>query len=192
LDFFVDRIALWAGTRSPQTVRVLDIGCGKGNIALPLSEIGYEVTGIDFDAASIEEARDTARDMQLSAVFLEGSFEQLHGRQFDVVIASEVLEHQQDPQAFLDTIRALCAPDALVLFSVPNGKSLEERLRRFSTHTALGRALKRFVKRRIGHEAVQSAAEHPHVQFFFMDRTSARSRCRRICRIRGDAGCGVV
>jgi glycosyltransferase involved in cell wall biosynthesis/2-polyprenyl-3-methyl-5-hydroxy-6-metoxy-1,4-benzoquinol methylase len=166
LDFFVDRIALWAGTRSPQTVRVLDIGCGKGNIALPLSEIGYEVTGIDFDAASIEEARDTARDMQLSAVFLEGSFEQLHGRQFDVVIASEVLEHQQDPQAFLDTIRALCAPDALVLFSVPNGKSLEERLRRFSTHTALGRALKRFVKRRIGHEAVQSAAEHPHVQFF--------------------------
>jgi 2-polyprenyl-3-methyl-5-hydroxy-6-metoxy-1,4-benzoquinol methylase len=76
------------------------------------------------------------------------------------------LEHQQDPQAFLDTIRALCAPDALVLFSVPNGKSLEERLRRFSTHTALGRALKRFVKRRIGHEAVQSAAEHPHVQFF--------------------------
>ncbi len=83
-----------------------------------------------------------------------------------MVIASEVLEHQKHPQEFLNAIRALCVPEALILFSVPNGGSLEERLRRFSTHTRIGRALKHFIKQRIGHEAVQSAAEHPHVQFF--------------------------
>lgn len=41
----------------PEFRRVLDICCGPGRHAGPLVEAGYQVTGIDRDAAAIEEAR---------------------------------------------------------------------------------------------------------------------------------------
>lgn len=166
LDFFVDRIRAAFPDRDEGSVKILDIGCGKGNIALPLAWLGYDVTGVDYDRASVEDARSQAASSSIRATFLEGSLARVAGTTFDVIIASEVLEHQKDTSAFLADIAARLAPDGLLLLSVPNGKSLEERLRRFTTHTRAGRALKRAIKRRLRSEDVQSAAAHPHEQFF--------------------------
>lgn len=41
----------------PHFARVLDLCCGPGRHAIPLSACGYEMTGVDFDAAAIEQAR---------------------------------------------------------------------------------------------------------------------------------------
>jgi 2-polyprenyl-3-methyl-5-hydroxy-6-metoxy-1,4-benzoquinol methylase len=53
------------------TGRVLDSGCGTGELALWLAERGRTVTGIDFLAAPLEAARSKARDRGLAANFLE-------------------------------------------------------------------------------------------------------------------------
>ena len=37
--------------------KILDIGCGTGDLAIALSSIGFEVTGIDADAAMLDKAR---------------------------------------------------------------------------------------------------------------------------------------
>lgn len=167
LDFFADRIGVWRGARPPADVRILDIGCGNGNIALPLAGLGYAVTGVDVDAESIRRAARSAEDSGLAhAAFLEGSFERVLGRTFDVVIASEVLEHQKHPDAFLKDVAEHLDPKGLLFLSVPNGKTLEERVRRFTTHTAIGRRAKGWFKRRIGNHDVQSSVSHPHEQFF--------------------------
>ena len=65
-----------AATRSPQAVRrtielltaglapgasVLDLGCGPGRYAQQLADDGFDVTGVDFNSASIEYARQHAR-----------------------------------------------------------------------------------------------------------------------------------
>ncbi len=166
LDFFVDRIETWRGSRPQSAIRILDIGCGKGNIALALSRLGYAVTGVDFDAVSIAEAKRTAVDFSLTARFVTGSFDALADQQFDVIIASEVLEHQKDPASFLADVQSHLSSVGLLLLSVPNGKSLEERIRRFTTHTKTGKAIKVGIKGRVRHEEIQSEAGHPHELFF--------------------------
>jgi SAM-dependent methyltransferase len=65
-----------AATRSPEAVRrtlelltdglapgasVLDLGCGPGRYAQQLADDGFDVTGVDFNGASIEHARRRAR-----------------------------------------------------------------------------------------------------------------------------------
>lgn len=65
-----------AATRSPEAVRrtldlvtaglargasVLDLGCGPGRYAQQLANDGYDVTGVDFNSASIDHARQHAR-----------------------------------------------------------------------------------------------------------------------------------
>lgn len=168
LDFFVDRIAAWSGGRRTAEITVLDIGCGNGNISLPLAKLGYEVTGVDYDAVSIKRAEVQAEELGLEARFLVGSFDRVSGKTFDVVIASEVLEHQQDPKAFLESVAQRLNPGGLLLLSVPNGGSLEESIRFVTTHTRLGRRLKTSIKRRVLHEDVQTSQDHPHFIFFHL------------------------
>ena len=45
----------------PPTDPVLDVGCGTGDLAIALARQGREVTGIDFVASAIDEARERAR-----------------------------------------------------------------------------------------------------------------------------------
>lgn len=51
--------------------RVIDIGCGTGDLALWLAEQGCAVTGIDFLAAPLEAARAKARARGLTVNFLQ-------------------------------------------------------------------------------------------------------------------------
>src|SRR5689334_17801351 len=129
---------MWRGDRAPSELRVLDIGCGRGNIALPLASLGYRVTGVDYDEESIRRARDSASDLREKPTFIVGSLDRIKGEVFDAIIASEVLEHQDDPAAFLDELAKRLSSDGVLLLSVPNGKSLEERIRKVSTHTKVG------------------------------------------------------
>lgn len=51
--------------------RVIDVGCGTGDLALWLAEQGCTVTGVDFLAAPLEAARVKARARGLTANFLQ-------------------------------------------------------------------------------------------------------------------------
>ncbi len=62
---------------------VLDAGCGTGRITARLAELGYDVVGLDVDAAMLEVARDEAPDLDWRRADLAG-FDL--GRRFDVVL----------------------------------------------------------------------------------------------------------
>lgn len=167
LDFFVDHIEAWREERAISDIHVLDIGCGNGNIALPIASLGYQVVGVDGNEEAIAQAKRSAQELgNNTAEFRVGWTETVAQEAFDVIIASEVLEHQIDTDDFLSSLTCLLKKDGLLLLSVPNGTSLEENLRRFTTHTALGRAFKRYIRKNIRHETVQSQATHPHQVFF--------------------------
>ncbi len=73
----------------PKSGRVLELGCGAGDLSLELAKRGYEVSGVDIAPAAIEWARDKARERGLSADFQVGSVLDLAGyadASFDMVL----------------------------------------------------------------------------------------------------------
>jgi 2-polyprenyl-3-methyl-5-hydroxy-6-metoxy-1,4-benzoquinol methylase len=105
---------------SDQNAAILELGCGNGATgaaALAAGKCGRYV-GIDIDPGAAAEARTV-----LSAV-LVGDVCALdlsaYEGQFDVLIASEVLEHLTDPWEALRALRRCLKPGALVFASSPN------------------------------------------------------------------------
>jgi 2-polyprenyl-6-hydroxyphenyl methylase/3-demethylubiquinone-9 3-methyltransferase len=91
---------------------LLDIGCGGGLIAEPMTRLGFAVTGIDADAEAVAAARSHAREMGLAIDYSLATAESLAeaGTCFDAVLALEVIEHVADPAAFFASIGALVRP----------------------------------------------------------------------------------
>jgi SAM-dependent methyltransferase len=58
-------------------MRVLDVACGTGNVAMPVAKLGCMVTGVDIAPNLLEQARERARDENVTAEFVEGDAEAL-------------------------------------------------------------------------------------------------------------------
>lgn len=107
------------GARPLAGLTVLDIGCGGGLLAEPLARLGAEVTAIDPVATSIEAARQHAMEVGLDIDYRVSTVEAVvaAGQQFDLVIASEVVEHVPDVEGFLGAMAAATRPGGLAVLS---------------------------------------------------------------------------
>ncbi|MCL7460048.1 methyltransferase domain-containing protein [Micromonospora echinofusca] len=65
-------------------VRVLDLGCGTGRLALALAAAGHTVTGVDPAGASLDAAR--AKPGAERVTWIEGTSAVLADRMFDVAV----------------------------------------------------------------------------------------------------------
>lgn len=102
------------------TDRVLDLGCGKGELANSLTEVVTEgrIYGLDRRESSIQYAREHFGHKQNLQFVLGDINDGLPGNGFDVVVLSNVLEHIEHRVKLLTDIRELFSPDR-VLIRVP-------------------------------------------------------------------------
>ena len=108
----------------------LDVGCGGGILSEKLTRLGANVTGIDASKNSIEIAKKHAKKSRLeinykcitTSELLEIKKEKVLNK-FDLVVASEVIEHVNNRKIFLSNISDLCRPGGIVVFTTIN-KSL--------------------------------------------------------------------
>ena len=109
----------------------LDIGCGGGILSEKLRRLGANVTGIDASKSSIDIAKEHAKKSRLeinykcitTSELLEITAEKALNK-FDLVIASEVIEHVYDRRIFLSDISNLCRSGGLVIFTTINNSLL--------------------------------------------------------------------
>ncbi len=96
-DFFVSRLR--AGER------VLDLGCGNGELAWDMAERGgVHVWAIDLDEENISAAK--MRRAHSSIQYIHGDvFDVVPEGNFDVVVLSNILEHIESRVAFLEMLR---------------------------------------------------------------------------------------
>jgi len=137
-DLEIERLQLQAAVLAPVTrrlirecgirpgMRVLDIGCGVGDVSMLLAEaIGASgsVVAFDREARAVETARARALAAGYRQIeFLVASDEAFPERPgFDAAIGRYILHHQFDPVAMIRRAAMVVRPGGIVAFHEPAG-----------------------------------------------------------------------
>ncbi|MDR3581458.1 MAG: class I SAM-dependent methyltransferase [Oryzomonas sp.] len=94
----------------------LEVGCGCGDLLHVLEGMGYHGLGIDISQDALNIA---ARGLSSGSVRLHCCSHLEVKEQFDVVIASEVMEHHHDDVVFLSQLRDRLFDGGRLLLTVP-------------------------------------------------------------------------
>ena len=110
--------AKYADTLKPAVPggRVLDVGCGVGQVVGRLMQAGYEAYGVDVSEPSIAKARQYTDRCQT----YDGSRLPFPDNHFDSAGALNVLEHVDEAESFIREIVRVVRPQGKVLISSPN------------------------------------------------------------------------
>lgn len=113
----------WIGTDK----KILDLGCFNGALSRYYLA-GNDVTGFDIDPTTLSHCPS---GMKTEAHDLNGDWHKGREEAFDVVVASEVIEHLYYPRHVLKKIESVLKPGGLFIGSVPNAFNLKNRVRLF-------------------------------------------------------------
>lgn len=124
-----DRLrGILAFVRPEKGDRILDVGCGRGELAYAMSLNGADVTGIDYSGEAITLARSTFFQSERnggSLEFCQGDFSAFSFERspFNKIVASDVVEHL-DPRAFpafLEQVKKFLSDDGMfIIHTAPN------------------------------------------------------------------------
>jgi 2-polyprenyl-3-methyl-5-hydroxy-6-metoxy-1,4-benzoquinol methylase len=97
--------------------RVLEIGCGLGLVGGKLKSLDAEVWAVEPDP---DQAAYASQHYGLEVAPLHFEDVSFESQQFDLILASHVIEHFPDPLAFLRQLRAYAHPDTRLFLETPN------------------------------------------------------------------------
>ncbi len=176
------RAVLWALLRRGRVpaggLRVLDAGCGTGHNLLEFGMLG-SATGVDSSPEAIEFCRrrgiEAVREAPIEALpFEDGSF--------DLILATDVLEHLRDDRAALRELRRVAAPGGRLLTTVPAYRWL------WSRHDAEHHHLRRYTLRQL-RERLRECGWAPSAWSYFNSLLLPPiAAVRLLARRRDDAG----
>src|SRR5690242_13385271 len=89
--------------------RALDLGCGDGPFTAVLAESGTQVIGADVAQAALDRAAVKHPGLDFRRVAIDGPLP-FDDCQFDLVWASEVIEHVADTATWVSEVRRVLAP----------------------------------------------------------------------------------
>lgn len=109
---------------TPGQLRILDVGCGRGDTVAWLCGQGWDAHGIDICADYIERGRDYLRNAlrtdpeRLRLINDDFSYPFPAGS-FDVVVSDQVIEHVEDLDPFAAEVARVSAPHAVGMHIFP-------------------------------------------------------------------------
>lgn len=104
--------------------RLLDVGFGAGTLLEAARRAGWEARGVEVSQSAIEHVRKSGFDVYCGTLE-EARYPDAY---FDVVTASEVLEHVPHPQPILNEIARVVRPGGLLWATTPHGRGMSAHL----------------------------------------------------------------
>lgn len=172
---FIIRSVNEEADRIGKPIRILEVGCGSGNIARPLASLGHNLIATDVDIESVKHTRRNPIPPSLNVAVMDACAG-LASEKFHVVVCSEVLEHLKFPDIAIDGIKKSLLPGGLLIATVPNGfgpwelsNKILGKVRKVLGNFGLTNILRK-IKRSIFHTARNDWSTlnpyTPHIQFF--------------------------
>jgi SAM-dependent methyltransferase len=144
-DAAFDRMERELMERNSGAPAVLDVGCATGALLAFLRGRGWRTTGVEI-SPSADYAR-TERGLDVRRQNLEDC--QFPAETFDLALASHLIEHLNDPGAFLREIGRVLRPGAYLMLTTPNISGFQARLMGSRWRSAIFDHLYLFSKRTI-------------------------------------------
>lgn len=151
--------------------KILDIGCGNGNLSIALGSLGYNVKGIEIDEASVQNARKHNTFPNVEFAVADANKFTLND-EFDLIVCTEVLEHLTNPKELVASAYRLLKPEGIFIVTVPNGYGPREALMtkpmQWMMRKGYGNTLVK-IKRLFGYKHATMQSSNPdltHIQFF--------------------------
>jgi SAM-dependent methyltransferase len=110
---FLERLALWPG------IKMLDVACGAGQIAIPAARAGANVTGIDLAQNLVDQARARAKAEGVSVRFEQGDAENLpyENGSFDLVVSLIGAMFAPRPELVARELVRVCKPGGRIVMA---------------------------------------------------------------------------
>jgi ubiquinone/menaquinone biosynthesis C-methylase UbiE len=118
----VDQFARRLSGLCPPPGNILDLGCGTGEIAAAIAQMGYQVTACDLAEEMIAIGRSHHVGSSVKWVCLEPDWQVLpfEDGSFDAVVASSVFEYLDDVPCVATELARVLRPEGVLLLTVPN------------------------------------------------------------------------
>lgn len=100
--------------------RLLDVGCGNGDLLVCMRSLGWDVEGVDFDPAAVQTAR--ARGLEVHQGELQS--QNYPSDRFDAVTMKHLIEHVYDPLSLVREAQRILKPGGTLVVLTPNSQSL--------------------------------------------------------------------
>ena len=106
----------------PEKSKILDLGCGGGNISLSLISYGFDVYSVDIKPKNLIWFNKKAKINSMESCPVISNACNLPFREhiFDCVVATEIIEHLYRPAIFIETIKKVLKNDGILVLSTPN------------------------------------------------------------------------
>jgi SAM-dependent methyltransferase len=108
--------------------RALDLGCGDGTFTALLAKAGAQPVGVEVAESALRRARAAHPQIRFALTPLDGPLP-LDDGSFDLVWASEVIEHIADTARWLSEVRRVLRPAGRLLLTTPDHPRLAVLLR---------------------------------------------------------------
>ena len=101
----------------PPPLKVLDVGCGTGFLAMRMAELGHTAVGVDLSEDMLAEARRKTEGIGLPVTFQLGDAEAPppDGAPYDVILERHVLWTLPQPREAMRAWQALLRPGGLLI-----------------------------------------------------------------------------
>ena len=119
-----DTLSAFAEKLLGGTGKMLELGCGRGELLVGAANRGWAVYGVEMTEEFAAIARTYGVEVEHNSI----QECKLLNQTYDVVLLAAILEHLYDPVETLNRVRNALRPGGLVFIDVPNESSLTRQI----------------------------------------------------------------